>query len=126
LRLVHGPLLTSLARARDEEVTRVLTNVIDVATTGVVASARPASVQAHGTAVLMTGALCRPRTATTVAPDQGSGLPVFTGFAGDVSALEARTYRTQTSTKAVNTKAVTTQDPQHPVSGKQLKGHQPV
>ena len=99
----------------------MLTNVIDVATTGVVVSVRPASPQGHGIAVLMTGAVSRPRTATTVAPQQGSGLPVFTGFAGDVSALEARTYRTQTSTKAV-----LTQDPQHPVSGKQLRGHPPV
>ena len=99
----------------------MLTNVMDVATTGVVASARPASPNGHRTAVCMTGAVSRPRTAPFFAANQGSGLPVFTGFAGDVSALEARTYRTQTSTKAV-----ITQDPQHPVSGQQLREHPPV
>ena len=55
--------------------------------------------------------------ATSSRSTQGTGLPVFTGFAGDVSALQARTYRTQTSTKAV-----ITQDPQHPVSGQAALG----
>jgi hypothetical protein len=107
-------------------VTRVLTNVMDVATTGLVASARPAQLAIsddHGTVMCMaaaesvTTATFRPRTTTAAAPVQGSGLPAFTGVVA--FGLEARTYRTQT-------KAVTTQDPQHPVSGQQLEGHPPV
>ena len=99
----------------------MMTNVQDVATTGLVASARPAqlaSSNGHGTVMCLAGATFRPRTATAAAPVKGSGLPVFTGVVA--FGLEVRTYRTQTS------KAVITQDPQHPVSGQQLKGHPPV
>jgi hypothetical protein len=88
----------------------------DVATTAVVASARPGSSHDGITTAVAT---YRPRTAPVSFLVQGSGLPVFTDT--PASALENRTF----DRTARTSKAVTTQDPQ-PVSGEQLWSHPPV
>jgi hypothetical protein len=94
----------------------------DVATTGVVASARPGS--SHDGSIPMAGVTYRPRTAPVSFLVKGSGLSVFTDT--PTSALEDRTFdRTARTSNAVTSKAVTTQDPQ-PVSGEQLWSHPPV
>jgi hypothetical protein len=86
----------------------VQTHTNDVATTGVVVSARPLCVVS-------------PSTETFAALHKGSGLPVFAAVRtyGLVAAMADRT-RTSASTS----KAVITQDPQ-PTSGEQLRKHHP-
>jgi hypothetical protein len=110
----------------------VLTNLDDVATTGVVASVRPGSssssnaLRSNGlrAAICMAGASHRQPKAPVTGPVQGSGLPVFTRVR--TFGLEAYTYdRSALAMTAPTSKAVITQDPQ-PVSGKQLRSHPPV
>jgi len=110
----------------------VMTNVDDVATTGVVASARPGSsawsnaLRSNGlrAAMCMAGVSHRQPKVPVTGPAQGSGLPVFTRVR--TFGLEAYAFdrSAQTST-AQTSKAVITQDPK-PVSGKQLRSHPPV
>ncbi len=84
------------------------THTNDVATTGVVVSARPRCVVSQ-------------TTETFAALHKGTGVPVFAAVRtyGLVAVMDART-RTSASTS----KAVITQDPQ-PTSGEQLRKHHP-
>ncbi len=90
----------------------MMTTLESVATTVVVASARPAALaQCSG-----------PRTTAAAAPVQGSGLPVFS----EVPTFGPMTAHSSTKNRPTYTrKAVITQDP-YPVSGKQLRSHPPV
>ena len=86
------------------------THTNDVATTGVVVSARPRCVVS-------------PATETFAALHKGSGLPVFAAVR-TYGLVAVMADRTRTSASTSTSKAVITQDPQ-PTSGEQLRKHHP-